>query len=81
MNYQTLKNYPVKLSAKETREFDAGTGVVLVPQGSAKTFLHWVTESGKIYATHTLAYPTLVQNKLKMVNGPEENQILVIELG
>jgi hypothetical protein len=81
MNYRALKNYPIKLSAKETKDLDAGTGLVLVPQGSAKVFLHWVTESGKVYATHTLSYPTLVQNTLKLVNGPEETQILVIELG
>jgi hypothetical protein len=81
MNYKNLKNYPINLTAREIKEFDADSGVIFVPQTNTKIFLHWMTDTGKIYATHTLLYPTLVQNKLKIINGPDDSQILVIELG
>jgi hypothetical protein len=69
MNYTPLKNQYIKLAANEQTEFDAKDGVVLVPSLDSKLYVHWVNENGKVTATYTLSYATLVQNKLKIING------------
>ena len=69
MLYQQLKTRSIKLSPKESCDFDAGTGVVLVPQSESKVFIHWLTDKGNIKATHTLACPTVISGKCKLING------------
>ena len=69
MLYRTLKNSTLKLDSKETIEFDAGEGVVFVPQPNSKIYLHWLTDSGKMRQTYTMTFDTKVTGKLKIING------------
>jgi hypothetical protein len=69
MLYRSLKNNTINLNGKETADFDAGTGVVFVPQQGSKIFLHWMTDKGNIRSTYTMTYPTWVEGKLKIING------------
>jgi hypothetical protein len=81
MLYQPLKNYFIQLGPKETKDLDAGGGVVLVPQSTSKIFLHWLTDSGKIRSTYTMTYATRVEGKLKVINGLDTaTDIHVIQL-
>ena len=69
MLYQALKNNTINLASKETVEFDAGEGVVFVPQLNSKIYLHWLTDSGKMRQTYTMTFDTKVVGKLKIING------------
>jgi hypothetical protein len=69
MLYQALKNNTINLGNKETVEFDAGAGVVFVPQPNSKIYLHWLTDSGKMRQTYTMTFDTKVTGKLKIING------------
>ena len=69
MLYRALKNNTINLGSKETVEFDAGEGVVFVPQPNSKIYLHWLTESGKMRQTYTMTFDTKVTGKLKIING------------
>ena len=81
MLHRALKNTVINLSSKETLEFDAGTGVVFVPQAESKIFLHWMTDKGNIRSTYTMTYPTWVEGKLKIINGLDATTSLhVIQL-
>ena len=72
MNYKALKNQHIKIGARGQIEFDAGTGTVLIPPTDAKVYLHWNNDNGKLISTYTLTYSTLVQNKLKIINGSDK---------
>ena len=81
MLYRSLKNNTINLDSKQTTEFDAQTGVVLVPQQGSKIFLHWFTSKGNIRSTFTMTYPTWVEGKLKIINGLDAaTSIHVIQL-
>ena len=69
MLYRALKNTVIHLAPNETADFDAGTGVVFVPQEGAKIFLHWLTDRGNMRSTYTMTYATRVEGKLKIING------------
>ena len=69
MLYRALKNNTINLGSKETVEFDAGEGVVFVPQSNSKIYLHWLTDSGKMRQTYTMTFDTKVTGKLKIING------------
>lgn len=82
MRYRALKNYFITLGPKEEQKIDAGLGLVLVPPPNSKVFLHWLTDTGKLAATYTLEYSTLVQDTVKVINGKNEKvQIHCIEIG
>jgi hypothetical protein len=81
MLHRALKNTVINLNSKESVEFDAGTGVVFVPQQGSKIFLHWFTSKGNIRSTFTMTYPTWVEGKLKLINGLDATtSIHVIQL-
>jgi len=81
MNYRPLKNYQIKIEAKSEVEYNAGTGTVLVPPADARIFLHWLNDKGKLISTFTLTYATLVENKLKIINGTNDSiSITAIEI-
>jgi hypothetical protein len=81
MLYRSLKNNTINLDSKQTIEFDAGAGVVFVPQSGSKIFLHWFTSKGNIRSTFTMTYPTWVEGKLKLINGLDAaTSIHVIQL-
>jgi hypothetical protein len=69
MLHRALKNTVINLNSKESVEFDAGTGVVFVPQSGSKIFLHWFTSKGNIRSTFTMTCPTWVEGNLKIING------------
>ena len=72
MNYKALNNNYIKLGSHGLTDFDAGEGVVLIPPPNTKIFLHWTNENGKMIATYTLTYATLVHNKLRIINGSDK---------
>jgi hypothetical protein len=81
MLYRALKNNTLNLGSKETIEFDAGEGVVFVPQLNSKIYLHWLTDSGKIRQTYTMTFDTKVTGKLKLINGLDNpTSVHVIQL-
>jgi len=81
MNYRPLKNYQIKIEAKSEVEYDAGTGTILIPPADARIFLHWLNDKGKLISTFTLTYATLVENKLKIINGTNDSvSITAIEI-
>jgi hypothetical protein len=81
MLYRALKNTTINLGSKETVEFDAGEGVVFVPQSNSKIYLHWLTDSGKIRQTYTMTFDTRVTGKLKIINGLDNpTSVHVIQL-
>ncbi len=57
---------------------DAGTGLILVPTDNKKTFVHWLNDKGKLVATYTLSYPTLITEKVKLLSN-EKSRIHIIE--
>lgn len=69
MLYRSLKHQTITLGPKEDQEFDAGLGVVLVPQPNSKIFLHWFTDSGKLRQTYTMTFATQAEGKFKLING------------
>lgn len=69
MNYKALNGNHIKLGAHGQLDYDAKEGVVLIPPPNTKIFLHWLNENGKMTATYTLTYATLVYNKMTIING------------
>ena len=76
--YRTLKHYWVDTNPKS--EITPGpNGSILVPPSGTKVFLHWLTDSGKLAATHTLEYATLITTKVTAI-GKDNIRINVIDL-
>lgn len=82
MNYRPLKNRHIKIAANGHSELDAGEGMILIPPDNAKIYLHWTNDKGKLVTTYTLSYATLVQNKVKIINGTQNPvNIHLVEIG
>jgi hypothetical protein len=82
MNYRALKNHYIRLDPNGQSDLDAGDGIILIPPDKTKIYLHWVNDNGKLITTYTLNYATLVQNKLKIINGSSNSiSIHAIEIG
>jgi hypothetical protein len=83
MNYQALRNYQIKVPSNGQAELDAVTGIILIPpDNKTKIYLHWLNDKGKLVTTYTLNYATLVQNKLRIINGSADPVSLhAIEIG
>ena len=81
MLYRALKNHTIQLGPKDSVEFDAGLGVVFVPQPNSKIFLHWLTNSGKLRQTYTMTFATRAEGQLKIINGLDNpTSVHVIQL-
>jgi hypothetical protein len=82
MRYKALKNNYIKLDANKDTLLDAGDGVILIPEKDAKIYVHWLTDSGKVTATYTVDYATLVTQKVKLINA-QSNPVRIhcIEIG
>jgi hypothetical protein len=65
--YRPLKNYWIEVST-ETRIEPGPNGSILVPPGGSKIFLHWLNDSGKMIATYTLEYATIVHSSAKVIS-------------
>jgi len=68
MKYSPLRHRYVTVE-KEAEVTASVNGSVLVPDENTKIFLHWLTEKGKLAATYTLTFPTLVHDTVKLVNN------------
>jgi hypothetical protein len=68
MLYQALNPYAILLETNESREIDAGTGAVLIPEDNSKIFLHWLN-GGKLRATYTMTNATRVCERVKLINA------------
>lgn len=76
--YRTLKNYWVE--ARPKAEIEPGpNGSILIPQPNTRPFLHWLSDSGKLIATHTLEYSTLIHSKV-LVISKTASRVHVIDL-
>ena len=77
MLYQVLKPYSIILESTETRDLDAGLGVVLVPEDNARVYLHWLNGK-KLLATHTMTAATKVSERVRLINA--SNRIIEIKV-
>lgn len=81
MLYQALKPYSIILEPTETRDLDAGLGLVLVPEANAKVFLHW-PQGDKLRATYTMTAATKVSEQVRLINASNRSiEIKVLDLG
>jgi len=68
MLYQALSPHNIRLETNESREIDAGTGAVLIPEDDSKIFLHW-HNGEKLRATYTMTDATRVFERVKLINA------------
>jgi hypothetical protein len=76
MRYKPLKNRFLTVDGEEA--LDAGDGLILIPLDTKKTYVHWLNEKGKLVATYTLTYPTLIMDKVKLIST-EKARIHIVE--
>ena len=80
MLYKQLDTKWIKLDPKQSVEYDAGEGAILVSPNDGKVFLHWLTDKGNVKATFTMICATLVNGKIKVINGTDHHlDIRVLE--
>lgn len=82
MNYQILKSYFLDLGPKSEQIFNVNLKkLVLIPEENSKVFLHWTNNKGKLVTTLTLTEPTLIKNKVKLINGlDQKTRIAIVEI-
>lgn len=78
MRYKALKNFYIEVKGEEMFCAAPNGSILCPPSEKSKIFLHWLNENGKLLATHTLMYPTLVEGKLKIIS-PNLVKIYVID--
>jgi hypothetical protein len=71
MLYRVITSQIIKLKAKETRSYDAGTGVIMIPENNSKIYLHWYTDANKLRSTLTLNQPSEVYECVTIINGSD----------
>lgn len=69
MLYRQLKNHKIHLTGKETTEYDAGSGVIMIPDPNSKIFVHWLSDKGAVRSTFTMTYDTEIRDRVKLING------------
>ena len=67
MLYQPIKTHSILLETNETREMDAGSGLLLIPEDNSKVFLHWLN-GDKLRATYTMTKATKVETLVIMMD-------------
>jgi hypothetical protein len=81
MLYQALKPYSIILETTETRDLDAGVGLVLIPEDNAKVFLHWLNGE-KLRASYTMSRATKVYDRVRLINASNRTiEIKVVDIG
>lgn len=81
MLYRQLKNHKIHLKAKESVDYDAGEGVIMIPDSNTKIYVHWITDKGRIRSTYTMTYDTEIKERVKLINGSNtDTDIHVIKL-
>lgn len=81
MTYQPLTNYYIKFQKKQSVDFDANTGVVLVPPKNMKLYVQRFNSNGLMTASHEIIYATRISGAVKLVNAsPCEVDLHVIQL-
>lgn len=82
MIYQALNNRILVLGSKETQEFDAGSGTILIPDDGSRVYIHWFTDTGKMRASFTMTYATKITERVKLINANNTPvRIRAIDLG
>lgn len=60
----------IKLGSRAQIEKDFGDeGAILIPNGKAKIFVHWMTDKGNIRSTWTMTYASKITGKVRLING------------
>lgn len=77
MLYQPIKTHSILLETNETREMDAGSGLLLIPEDNSKVFLHWLN-GDKLRATYTMTKATKVCERVQLINA--SNRIIEIKI-
>ena len=77
MLYQPIKTHSILLETNETREMDAGSGLLLIPEDNSKVFLHWLN-GDKLRATYTMTKATKVCERVQLINA--SNRIIEIKV-
>lgn len=77
MLYQPIKTHSILLETNETREMDAGSGLLLIPEDNSKVFLHWLN-GDKLRATYTMTKSTKVCERVQLINA--SNRIIEIKI-
>lgn len=81
MLYQAIKSYSILLETTETREIDATTGLLLIPEDNAKVFLHW-PNGDKLRASYTMTQPTRVYERVRLINASNRTiEIKIADIG
>lgn len=81
MLYQALKPYSILMQSNETRDLDAGIGLVLIPEDNSKVFLHWLNGE-KLRASYTMTRATKVYERVRLINASNRTiEIKVVDLG
>ena len=81
MLYQAIKSYSILLETSETREIDAGLGLLLIPEDDSKVFLHW-PQGDKLRASHTMTQTTRVYERVRLINASNRTiEIKVVDIG
>lgn len=79
MKYKALKNHFITLNSDQV--FDAGDGVIMIPEKNKKVYIHWYNDNDKMIATYTLQFSSLITGKVKLINAQQEQvQIHCIQL-
>ena len=77
MLYQPIKTHSILLETNETREMDAGSGLLLIPEDNSKVFLHWLN-GDKLRATYTMTKATKICERVQLINA--SNRIIEIKI-
>jgi len=81
MLYQALKPYSILLQHDETRDLDAGLGMMLLPEDNSKVFLHWMN-GDKLRASYTMSKATKVYETVRLINASKRViEIKIFDLG
>lgn len=74
--YQVLNTKKINIEPNNEIDIDAGNKSILIPVSVDKVFLHWKKPNGSLYASCTLHEPTLVMDKLCIINKSSTTSII-----
>ena len=72
--YKQLHVDTIDLGSRAVLDQDFGEdGAILIPNGKAKIFVHWLTDKGNVRSTWTMTYASKITGKVRLTNGLDEN--------
>jgi len=75
MLYRILTTQTIKLNPKETRNYDAGSGVIMIPEVDSKIYVHWLN-GDRLRSTLTLSQSSEIREQVKLINGLDTPAII-----